>query len=200
MPPRKVASLGDQAVGACRRQPVEAAHIVGRQANAVGDPLRPVGIVPAAPGNVVIEFAADIGEIDFARVLVLELLQAAAPAAVAKALPFGGRHLSQAFAFPKQIDTPGDSAPRPWAQPNRAYRAPRRQRASVPRSRRRNGRTGLGRLAINPPLATTAASARRRPSEFLGKRPPGPRRAALALPHPGRKTVTITAGHRTSAT
>src|SRR5258708_3925767 len=48
------------------------------------------------------QFAGDVGEIDLAGILVLELLQAAARAAVAQALPFGAGHLLQRLGFPEE--------------------------------------------------------------------------------------------------
>src|SRR5258708_36370666 len=43
-----------------------------------------------------------MGEIDFSGILVLELFQAAARAAVAQAFPFGAGHLLQRLGFPKE--------------------------------------------------------------------------------------------------
>src|SRR5258708_32753117 len=46
------------------------------------------------------QFAGDVGEIDLAGILVLELLQAAAGAAVPQARPLGAGHLPQRLGFP----------------------------------------------------------------------------------------------------
>src|SRR4051794_1979150 len=43
-----------------------------------------------------------MGEVDLAGVLVLELFQAAARAAVAQAFPFGAGHLFQRLGFPEE--------------------------------------------------------------------------------------------------
>ena len=54
-----------------------------RQPHAIGDTLVTARIVDAFTRLAVEQLAADIGEMNFARVLVLELDQAATPAAVA---------------------------------------------------------------------------------------------------------------------
>src|SRR5207237_6449333 len=54
------------------------------------------------------QLAGDVGEIDFSGVLVLELFQTAARAAVAQALPFGVGHLFQRLGFPKESLLAGD--------------------------------------------------------------------------------------------
>src|SRR5712671_5723864 len=43
-----------------------------------------------------------MGEVDFTGILVLELFQAAARAAVAQAFPFGAGHLFQRLGFPEE--------------------------------------------------------------------------------------------------
>src|SRR5947208_3444863 len=43
-----------------------------------------------------------MGEVDFSSILVLELFQAAARAAVAQAFPFGAGHLFQRLGFPEE--------------------------------------------------------------------------------------------------
>src|ERR1700724_1307508 len=63
----------------------------------------PVGVVSAAAGLAVEQAAAHLGEIGPRAVVgVLELDQAALPAPVTDALPFGFRHLLQRLAFPER--------------------------------------------------------------------------------------------------
>src|SRR5260221_1394280 len=65
--------------------------------------LGPVGVVSAAAGGAVDQPAAHFGEIGPCAVVgVLELDQAALPASVADALPFGFRHLLQRLALPER--------------------------------------------------------------------------------------------------
>src|SRR5262249_34692473 len=95
VPPVEITPGGDELVGAGRRQPGDGADILRRQAHAILDLGAAIFIVPAPAGGAVQEAAAHVGEIDIAGVLVLELTQAAAAAAVAEALPFGIRHIFQ---------------------------------------------------------------------------------------------------------
>src|SRR5690606_19508636 len=55
----------------------------------------------AAAGFAVEELAVDVRLVDFARILVLELHEAAAPAAVAERLPLLGGHFLERFFFPE---------------------------------------------------------------------------------------------------
>ena len=87
VPPVEVVALGQETVGAGVGQPREAAHGLGRQAHAIGNLGLAVRVVAAAAGLVVKEGAAHIGVHHLGRILVLELDKAAAPAAVAQALP-----------------------------------------------------------------------------------------------------------------
>jgi hypothetical protein len=79
----QILSFGHQSIGAGDREPAQLTHHVRRQPDAIGDTLVTARIVDAFTGLAVEQLAADIGEMNFARVLVLELDQAAAPAAVA---------------------------------------------------------------------------------------------------------------------
>jgi hypothetical protein len=49
------------------------------------------------------ELAADIGEVDVSGVFVFEFDQAAAPAAIAQALPFPRRHFVESFGPPERL-------------------------------------------------------------------------------------------------
>ena len=99
---RLIAAGGDQAVGAGRRQPVEFREVVGGQAHAVMHPRGPICVVAAAAACAVEQAATDIGEVDGAVVLVLELDQAAAAAAVTQALPFRIIQLGERLGFPER--------------------------------------------------------------------------------------------------
>src|SRR4051795_8439832 len=102
MPPIEVAPFRDELVAAARRQPVQGADIGGGQANTVRNLVGTIRVVLAAAGRTIEQLAADMGEIDVAGALFLELVQAAAAAAVAQAFPFGPRHLFQRLGFPEE--------------------------------------------------------------------------------------------------
>ena len=87
---------------ACRsRQPVDRGHLLRRQADAVGHGAAAVGIIAATAGAEVEQTAGDVGETERAGVVVAQLVQAAAAAAVAQTLPLLARHLVEAFGHPE---------------------------------------------------------------------------------------------------
>jgi len=91
-----VVPVGDAPVGAGRRQPNDSVDVPGRQPHAVLHLGGPVRVVPAAAGFAIEQPAAYVREIGARGIVgVLELHQAAAPAAVAEALPLGIRHFRQ---------------------------------------------------------------------------------------------------------
>src|SRR3954453_7159386 len=102
MPPIEVTAFRDELVAAARRQPIQGADIGRSQADAVRNLVGTIRIVLAAAGHPIEQLAADMGEVDVAGALFLELVQAAAAAAVAQALPFGPRHLFQRLGFPEE--------------------------------------------------------------------------------------------------
>ena len=102
MPPVEVAPLRDEAIAAARRQPGQGADVLRRQPHAVRNLVRAVRIVLARAQPGIEQPAGDVGEIDLAGVLILELFQAAPRAAVAQRLPFGAGHLLQRLGFPEQ--------------------------------------------------------------------------------------------------
>ena len=82
MPPVEVTTLGDEPVGAGRRQPRQLPHVGGSEPDAIRHFGLPTGIVRAAARRLVEQPAGDVRPRDLARILILELVQAAAPAAV----------------------------------------------------------------------------------------------------------------------
>jgi len=117
VPPVEIMALGDKPVGAGFRQPGDGAHILWRQADAVGHPRQAVGIVGAAAVLGVEQPAADACPEDLARILVLELRQAAFAAAVAKRFPFGRGHRLKRLGFPEwRGHFGGFGPPRPSGQ------------------------------------------------------------------------------------
>src|SRR5262249_12965746 len=88
-----------QPIGAARRQPVDLRQRFGRELDAVVDDAEAVRIVAAAAGLAVEQAAADIGEVEPAGVFFLELVEAAAGAAVAQAFPLCIAHLSGRLGF-----------------------------------------------------------------------------------------------------
>ena len=83
MPAVEVPSLGDQPVGAGDGKPAQLANRGRRQLHAVGHNPVTARIVEAAARLAVEQPAANVGEVNLGRVLVLELDEAAAAAAVA---------------------------------------------------------------------------------------------------------------------
>ena len=102
VPPVEVRTLVDQPVGAGRRQPGDLAHHLGRQPDAVRHNLLPVFVIRAAAALAIKQRTADIGPDDFAGIPVLELVEAAPPAAVAKAFPLAARHLVEGLLLPER--------------------------------------------------------------------------------------------------
>ena len=70
MPPVEVLALGEEHIGAGRRQPVDGFEGFRRQAHAIVDLFEPVRIVAAAAGFAVQQPAADVG-VEGLRVLPL---------------------------------------------------------------------------------------------------------------------------------
>lgn len=103
MPPGEFLPVRHQPVGAGRRQPGDRAHVLRRQPHAVVHRLQPVRIVGTAAGAGIEEAAADGREVDVARVLVLELGQAALAAAVAQRFPLRGGHLLEGNGLPERL-------------------------------------------------------------------------------------------------
>ena len=90
MPPGKIAALGNQPVGAGRRQPAEASHRSRGQFDAIVHLAAAVRIIGTAAGPRVEELAGDVGEMNFAAILVFQLDKTAAAASIAQTFPFGG--------------------------------------------------------------------------------------------------------------
>ena len=102
MPPGETLALRHQAVGAGRRQPFEPPHIARGEPHAILHLGLAVGIVAAAAACAIEQLAADVGIHRRVGVLVDQLVQAAAAAAVAQAFPFGARHFRHRLAAPKR--------------------------------------------------------------------------------------------------
>src|SRR5262252_3954957 len=111
MPPVKIAAVRQQPVAAGRRQPFEVRDVLVRQPHAIIDLLAAVLVVFAPAGVAVEQATAHIRVVNPAGVEVLELVEAAAPAAVAYALPLGRGHFRKRLAAPKwcivHCSTPG---------------------------------------------------------------------------------------------
>ncbi|MNT69012.1 hypothetical protein D3C72_2072880 [compost metagenome] len=100
MPPVEVAALGDEAIGAGRRQPGDLVDALDGQLDAVRHGRLAVFIVLAATALPVEQATGDRREHHVAGVPVLELVETAQAAAVAQPLPFGKAHLGQALGLP----------------------------------------------------------------------------------------------------
>src|SRR5262245_47694976 len=116
MPPVKIAPLRNQPVTAGRRQPVQSRDVLRGQLQAIVDLLQPVLIVATAAGLAIKQATSDGSEMNAASVLVLQLVETAAPSAVAQTLPFRLRHLSKRLAPPKRSFVHAGSDAR-WFRP-----------------------------------------------------------------------------------
>src|ERR1700677_4169944 len=112
MPPGEVSTVGDRSVGASDRKPRKRAHRFRRQLHAVLHSLLSPRIVLASAGLAVQQCATEVGVVDLAVLLLLELDQAAARATVAQAFPFAGRHLLQGLGAPERRRSLGSFAHR----------------------------------------------------------------------------------------
>src|SRR5215510_8677500 len=101
MPPRKIFAFSNQAIGASRRQPLEAAHITRRQPNAVLHLGLTMPIITTTTTLTIEQFAADVGEYGLVGVLVDQFVQTASTAPIAQAFPLGARHLRHCLAAPE---------------------------------------------------------------------------------------------------
>src|SRR5208283_160239 len=102
MPVRQVLVFRNQTIGAGDGEPSQRANGRRRQLDTVRNPAGAARIVAASTSLGVEQGAADIGEMNGAGVLVLQLDEAAAGAAVAQALPLRLRHLVERLGFPER--------------------------------------------------------------------------------------------------
>ena len=103
MPAGQVETVGETPVRTAARQPFVSVFFVRRQYQAVRDLLRTIRIIRAAAGIDIEQAAGNVGIEDVITVLILHLVHATKPTAVAQRLPLVGRHLGQRFAFPELI-------------------------------------------------------------------------------------------------
>lgn len=101
MPFRKVLPVREQTVGAGRGQPLECLGRLCPELQAVGDDFRPICVIGAAASLGVEQPAGKVRVEDLARILVLDLVQAAQSAAVTERLPLAPVEFAQGFAFPE---------------------------------------------------------------------------------------------------
>ena len=92
VPARQILAFRQKAIGTGGRQPVDFPQGCGGEADAIGNALMAVLIIPAQSGPTVEQAAGDIGEGEFARVLVAELVQATTTASVAERFPLSRGH------------------------------------------------------------------------------------------------------------
>ncbi len=101
VPPVEVAAFVDEAVGTGRRQPGGFGDIVRGELHAVVHEAGAIPVILAAAGALVEQPAGHGGVEGAVGAVLLELVQAAAAAAVAQALPFRRGHFVQALAAPE---------------------------------------------------------------------------------------------------
>ena len=103
VPPPKIVTLIEEAIGTGLGEPPKTADITGREFNAVGDMVLPVVVVRAPAGSKIEQLAGQTRDGDFASIFILELDQTALPTAVAERFPFRWGHLIQGFGLPKRL-------------------------------------------------------------------------------------------------
>src|SRR6056297_84940 len=103
MPPREAAALSDASIGAGPRQPAHLTERIRTHHEAVGYVLGAVRVVRAAAVAELQQPAGHAGVAHLARVDVLQLMQAAAPAAVAQRLPLLAGHRRQRRGLPERL-------------------------------------------------------------------------------------------------
>src|SRR3546814_12510182 len=101
-----------QPVGAGRWQPGKRADLVRGQPHAIGHERLAPAIMRAAATVPVEQLASDVGRVDFAGGVVLNLVEPTFAATVAQTLPFGTGQLSQ-----RLIPAPLASLPHPFSPP-----------------------------------------------------------------------------------
>ena len=77
-------------------------HIIRRESHAIGNPGCPIRIIGALAGFEIKQFTGGAGVDVFARILVFQLVKAAAAAAVAQAFPLLAAHLAKGLGFPER--------------------------------------------------------------------------------------------------
>src|SRR5690606_33060083 len=82
--------------------PVQGADIFRGQAHAIRNLFGTLRIILAGTKPGIQKPAGDVREVYVAGIPVLQLFQAAAPAAIAQAFPFGGRHFIQGLGLPEE--------------------------------------------------------------------------------------------------
>ena len=97
MPVGQRLAFAAQAIGAGRRQPVELVELGRVELHAIGDLRLRLRIIGAAAVAPVEQFAGDVGRVELAGLLILELVQAAAAAAVAQRFPLAAVELAKGF-------------------------------------------------------------------------------------------------------
>src|ERR1700722_19809158 len=103
MPVVEGPSLGDQPISAGDGKPAKLANRGRRQLHAVENLPVTVLIIAAAAGPAVKQPAANVREVNLARILVFELGEAAAATAVTEAFPFGQGHLVERLGPPERL-------------------------------------------------------------------------------------------------
>ena len=107
MPPRQTLAFTHPAIRAGWRQPVDLLQTLRRQADAIGHPKLPARVVAAPARLEVQQPASHVGKRQRVGILMPQLVQAAAPAAVAQGLPLVPAHLLQRLRLPERLHSAG---------------------------------------------------------------------------------------------
>ncbi len=99
MPGRQIFPFINQLIGASFRQPAHRAHHFEIKIKAIGNKRFSILIIATLAGVGIEQLAGNSGHVNFAVIFILELLQTAQPATIAKTFPFFGSHLLQQLCF-----------------------------------------------------------------------------------------------------
>jgi hypothetical protein len=103
VPPEKIPSLADEPIAARWGQPFDPAHGGGIDLDAFRHPFLAIGVIRALAASNVEQTAGKAGEMDLARILILDLVQTAPATPVAKCLPFHVVEVFQVFPAPETV-------------------------------------------------------------------------------------------------
>lgn len=102
MPFRQRLPRGAETIGTSLGEPFEPFKVGGIEAHAVADPFHAIGIIETASVAPIEQLASDVGRVEDAGIGVFQLVHAAAPATVAKRLPFAAVERRE-VAFPERL-------------------------------------------------------------------------------------------------
>ena len=102
MPPIESLPLGQAPIGAGGWQPIYVGQVGWGQLHAVRHPAAPVRVIAALAGFGIQQAAGNVGPPEGAGVVIAQLVQAAAAAAVTQRFPLRAGHFIERFGLPER--------------------------------------------------------------------------------------------------